>query len=93
MQPMPEPMALLQGLRQGDDLAFQRLIQQYQHSFQRVARNVVSNEADVEDDLQNTWMGILIGAKRFEGRSSLKTWVYTILTYGRWTKNRKLMKE
>lgn len=81
MHLMPEPIALLHGLRQGDDAAFQGLIQQYQHSFQRVARNVVSNEADVEDVLQDTWMGILIGAKRFEGRSSLKTWAYTILTY------------
>ena len=71
---------LLAGLRAGDERAFIRLVSLHQSSMMRVARVYVSSHATAEDVVQETFLAVLEGVDRFEGRSSLKTWVFRILT-------------
>jgi RNA polymerase sigma-70 factor, ECF subfamily len=71
---------LLDALRAGEESGFAALVQQYHASFLRVARIYVSNRATAEEVAQETWLAVLNGLDRFEGRSSLKTWIFRILT-------------
>jgi RNA polymerase sigma-70 factor, ECF subfamily len=72
--------ALLDALRAGDESAFAALVQEHHSSILRVARIYVSNRATAEEVAQETWVAVLNGLDRFEGRSSLKTWIFRILT-------------
>lgn len=72
--------ALITALRSGDEAAFRSLIEHYHQSLLRVARLYVSNLSVAEEVVQETWLGVLQGLGRFEGRSSLKTWIFRILT-------------
>ncbi len=74
-----EDTALLAALRQGDERAFRELVARYQTSLVRVARYYVNSDATAEDVVQDTWLGVLRGLDRFEGRSSVKTWLFHIL--------------
>src|SRR5205085_953999 len=71
---------LLESLRAGHEEAFRELVREYQPSLVRVARIYVSNQAAAEDVAAETWLGVLKGLDRFEGRSSLRTWIFRILT-------------
>jgi len=71
---------LLDALRAGDESAFADLVREYQLSLVRVARIYVSTQAAAEEVAQETWLGVLNGLDRFEGRSSLRTWIFRILT-------------
>ena len=71
---------LLEALRAGDEDAFAQLVREYQPSLVRVARIYVPTQAVAEEVAQETWLGVLKGLDRFEGRSSLKTWIFRILT-------------
>lgn len=71
---------LLQALRNGDEAAFSSLVDQYHTRLLRLARAYVPSEAVAEEVVQETWVGVLEGIHRFEGRSSLKTWLFQILT-------------
>jgi len=71
---------LLESLRAGDEAAFRELVREYQPSLVRVARIYVSSQATAEEVAQETWLGVLNGLDRFEGRSSLRTWIFRILT-------------
>ena len=71
---------LVAALRAGDEQAFASLIDELGPSMLRVARMYVSTRAVAEDVVQETWLGVLSGIGRFEGRSSLKTWIFRILT-------------
>jgi len=70
----------LDALRAGDEAAFAALVREYHPSLVRVARIYVSTQAAAEEVAQETWLGVLNGLSRFEGRSSLKTWIFRILT-------------
>jgi RNA polymerase sigma-70 factor, ECF subfamily len=70
---------LLELLRAGDEGAFVILVGRYQASLLRVARAYVPNDAVAEEAVQDTWMGVVRGIHRFEGRSSFKTWLFRIL--------------
>jgi RNA polymerase sigma-70 factor, ECF subfamily len=70
---------LVERLRAGDEEAFMDLVQQWSPSMLRVARMYVPSQAVAEDVVQETWLGVLNGIDRFEGRSSLRTWVFSIL--------------
>ena len=71
---------LLEALRAGDEAAFRELVHEYQPSLVRVARIYVPTQAAAEEVAQETWLGVLKGLDRFEGRSSLRTWIFRILT-------------
>jgi len=74
-----EEMALLAGLRRGDEDAFLTLVRRYQALLKRVARMYVRSDAVAEEAVQETWLGVFQGIERFEGRASLKTWIVRIL--------------
>ena len=78
--PVTDPdTALLERLRTGDEAAFTELVDRYSTSMLRVARMYVPSRAVAEEVVQETWLGVLTGLERFEGRSSLKTWIFRIL--------------
>jgi RNA polymerase sigma-70 factor (ECF subfamily) len=55
------------------------LVDRYHRSLVRLARGYVSSQAVAEDVAQEAWVGVLRGIDRFEGRSSLRTWIYRIV--------------
>src|SRR5918911_4984033 len=69
---------LLAALRDGDEAAFAELVDRYHAALLRLARLYVSDAA-AEDVVQETWLGLLRGLDRFEGRASLKTWLFHVL--------------
>ena len=71
--------ALVASLRAGDEAAFMTIVERYHGQLIRVALMYVSNRDIAEDVVQETWLGVLKGLERFEGRSSLKTWIFRIL--------------
>jgi RNA polymerase sigma-70 factor (ECF subfamily) len=75
-----EDLRLVEALRSGNESAFVSLIDMYQSSLLRLAMIFIPSQAVAEEIVQETWMGVLHGLDRFEGRSSLKTWIYRILT-------------
>jgi RNA polymerase sigma-70 factor (ECF subfamily) len=70
---------LLEKLLVGDQDAFRVLVGRYHNSLVRVARYHVDSDAAAEDVAQDTWVAVLRGVHRFEGRSSFKTWLFKIL--------------
>ena len=72
--------ALVARLREGDESAFAELIDSYGATMLRVAQMFVRDRASAEEVVQETWLAVLNGIDRFEGRSSLKTWLFRILT-------------
>jgi RNA polymerase sigma-70 factor (ECF subfamily) len=75
----PEDLQLVERLRVGDEDAFMMLVEQHQAMMLRIARMYVSSQAVAEEVVQDAWLGILQGLDKFEGRSSLRTWMYRIL--------------
>lgn len=70
---------LLEQIRSGDEDAFERLVIRYSPTLLRVARGYVPSQAVAEEVVQDTWLGVLNGIDRFEGRSSLRSWIFQIL--------------
>jgi RNA polymerase sigma-70 factor (ECF subfamily) len=75
----PQDARLLEGLRAGDEAAFVALMREYGAAMLRVAMMYVSSRAVAEEVVQEAWLGVLKGIGRFEGRSSLKTWLFRIV--------------
>ncbi len=71
---------LIDRLRSGDEAAFTWLVDTYSPSLKRLALAFVSVDAVAEEVVQETWLAVLTGIGRFEGRSSVKTWLFKILT-------------
>ena len=69
---------LLVGLRAGDEAAFVTLVERYHRPLLRLARLRVGNDAAAEDIVQETWLAVLAGIARFEGRASFRTWLFRI---------------
>jgi RNA polymerase sigma-70 factor (ECF subfamily) len=74
-----EERHLLDALRRGEEEAFVLLIERYSPGLLHLALTFVSNRTAAEGVVQDTWLGVLHGLDRFEGRSSLKTWIFRIL--------------
>ncbi len=72
---------LVAGLRSGDEAVFVELVDRYHASLVRVAMRYVPGRSVAEEVVQDTWIGVIEGIDRFEGRSTLKTWLYRILIY------------
>jgi RNA polymerase sigma-70 factor (ECF subfamily) len=70
---------LLLRLRSGDEQAFVTLVERYQDPMLRLAASFVPSRAIAEEVVQETWLALLRGIDGFEGRSSLKTWLFRIL--------------
>jgi RNA polymerase sigma-70 factor, ECF subfamily len=77
---MTEDHELVQRLRGGDESAFAELIDRYGPTMVRVAQMYVRDRGTAEEVVQETWVAVLNGIDRFEERSSLKTWLFRILT-------------
>jgi RNA polymerase sigma-70 factor (ECF subfamily) len=71
---------LVAALRRGDEGAFMALVDSYHAKMVRLARSFVGDAMVAEEVAQEAWLGVLRGMDRFEGRSSLQTWIFTILT-------------
>jgi RNA polymerase sigma-70 factor, ECF subfamily len=70
---------LVARLRAGDEQAFEALVSEYYPTMLAVARTYVRTRSVAEEVVQEAWVGVLRGLDRFEGRSSLKTWVTRIV--------------
>jgi RNA polymerase sigma-70 factor, ECF subfamily len=70
---------LLARLRAGDEQAFMLLVSRYRTAMLRLAAAYVPSQAVAEEVVQDAWLGFLRGLNRFEGRSSVRTWLFRIL--------------
>src|SRR3954454_575345 len=75
----PAQVRLLERLRAGDQSAFGELVDTWAPMLLRVALLHVSTRASAEEVVQDTWLAVITNLERFEGRSSLRTWVFRIL--------------
>ena len=78
--PQVDDSELVDRLRRGDERAFAEVVSSWSPVMLRVARGHVSTDASCEEIVQETWMAVVRGLGAFEGRSSLRTWVFRILT-------------
>jgi len=70
---------LVARLQAGDEQAFVTLVELYHAPLLRLAATFVPSRAVAEEVVQDTWLGVVRGIERFEGRSSLKTWLFRIV--------------
>lgn len=77
---LPDDATLVARLRAGDEPTFAALVARHHGPMVRVARAYVKSDDVAQEVVQEAWMGILKGLEKFEGRASLKTWMYRILT-------------
>jgi RNA polymerase sigma-70 factor, ECF subfamily len=70
---------LISALRDGDEAVFAQLVDKHTPSMLRVARGYVPNREIAEEVVQETWIALLKGIDKFEGRSSLRTWLFTVM--------------
>ncbi|WP_301149835.1 RNA polymerase sigma factor [Mycobacterium simiae] len=71
--------AFIDALRRGDQSAYASLVDQHSSAMMRIAQSYVPSREVAEDVVQETWIAVIKGIDRFEGRSSLRTWLYSIL--------------
>jgi RNA polymerase sigma-70 factor, ECF subfamily len=76
----PNDSELVAALCEGDESAFATLIDRHSSAMVRVAQTYVRSRAVAEEVVQETWIAVMRGIDGFEGRSSLKTWIFRILT-------------
>ena len=77
---LPNDRELVSALLAGDERSFRRLTDKLYRSMLRVAQLYCSSEAVAQEVVQETWLAVLTGLERFAFRSSLKTWIFRILT-------------
>ncbi len=70
---------LIAALREGDEAVFSRVVSEWSRPMLTLARGFVSTEASAEEVVQETWLAVINGLDRFEGRAALRTWVFRIL--------------
>lgn len=71
--------AFLARLRQGDQAAYRMLIRRFHGSLTGVAASIIGSRAQAEEVVQDAWLAVFSGIARFEGRSSLTTWIFSIV--------------
>src|SRR5277367_1842796 len=69
----------LARLRRGDEQAYRALIRRFHASFTGVAASIIGSRAQAEEVVQDAWLAVFAGIGKFEGRSSLITWVFSIV--------------
>jgi RNA polymerase sigma-70 factor (ECF subfamily) len=70
---------LVERVRAGDEAAFVDLVRRYQPRLLRLAEATVGSRAVAEEACQDTWLAVVRGVERFEGRSTFKTWLFRVL--------------
>jgi RNA polymerase sigma-70 factor (ECF subfamily) len=80
MEAIPPDDVLVARLQNGDEAAFGFVLDSWSGGMLRLARSFVSTEESAAEVVQETWLAVIEGIGGFEGRSSLKTWIYRILT-------------
>ncbi len=76
---MDDDQVLLERLRAGDEGAFRELVARHDGALRRLARTFVHTPSAADEVVQETWLGVIRGLDAFEGRSSLRTWIFRIL--------------
>lgn len=71
--------SLLARLQAGDEAAFRELVTRHDRAMRRLARSYVQTASAADEVVQETWLAVIRGLAKFEGRSSLKTWIFRIL--------------
>jgi RNA polymerase sigma-70 factor (ECF subfamily) len=79
MSPTVDETALIVALRSGDERIFAELVDQHTPSLLRVARSYVPSHQIAEEVVQETWIALVKGIATFEGRCSLRTWLFTVM--------------
>jgi RNA polymerase sigma-70 factor (ECF subfamily) len=79
VQTVDSDSELVETLKRGDEMAFEALITQHYALMIRIATNYVQDNRLAEDVVQETWIAVLRGLDKFEGRSAFKTWLFSIL--------------
>ncbi|MBH0203666.1 MAG: sigma-70 family RNA polymerase sigma factor [Nitrospira sp.] len=74
-------VVLLARLRQGDESAFDELVTRHHSVLIRMAMGYVADREVAEEVVQDTWIAVVEGLDRFEGRSSLRTWIFGIMIH------------
>jgi RNA polymerase sigma-70 factor, ECF subfamily len=77
-RPVADEEKLLALLRAGDEDAFGELVDRYHPRLLRLAQSIVTRRELAEEVVQETWIAVIRGVEEFEGRSSLRTWIYRI---------------
>jgi RNA polymerase sigma-70 factor (ECF subfamily) len=77
--PSADEAALLARLRAGDEAAFEALVARHYGTMLAIAQTYVKGRAVAEEVVQETWLAVIQGLDRFEGRAALKTWILAIL--------------
>ena len=75
-----EDVALVKRMLAGDEAAFTHVVERYHGSLIRLATTFVASRDVAEEVVQDTWLAVLSGLPVFEGRSTLKSWIFSILT-------------
>lgn len=75
----PSDDALVAAVHGGSQPAMMSLVERYHRTLLRLARHYVRSDALAADVVQDTWVGVLQGIGRFEGRSSFRTWLYRVM--------------
>lgn len=70
---------LIEAIKRHDEVAFVQIVERYQATLLRIALVYARDRAVAEDVVQDTWVGVLAGIAKFEGRSSFRTWLFRIL--------------
>src|SRR4051794_18677320 len=78
--PAAAESVLVAALQRGDEQAFVTLVDRYSPTMLRVAQTYVRSRAVAEEVVQETWLAVISGIDRFERRSTVKTWIFRILT-------------
>jgi len=76
-----QDQALIERLTRGDEQAFDEVVTKYHGSLVRMALGYVADRDVAEEVVQDTWMAVIESLDRFEGRSSLRTWIFGILIH------------
>jgi len=71
--------ALIAALRAGDDAVFTQLVDRYSPSMLRIARGYVKSHESAEEVVQDVWIAVVKGIAKFEGRSTIRTWLFAVL--------------
>ncbi|WNV73957.1 RNA polymerase sigma factor [Geodermatophilus sp. DSM 44513] len=79
--PRPAEDPVVAALLAGDEALFARLVTSWSAAMLRLARAHVSTDASAQEVVQETWLAVLRGLPGFEGRSTLRTWVFRILVH------------